>query len=31
LPCLNHACDATTNVMSSLFLKGDGDHHGDDQ
>ena len=31
LPCLNHACDATTNVMSSLFLKGDGDHDGDDQ
>jgi hypothetical protein len=27
LPCLNHACDATTNVMSDLFSapKGDGD------
>jgi len=26
LPCLNHACDATTSVMSSLFANGDGDH-----
>jgi hypothetical protein len=30
LPCLNHACDAGTKVMSSLFSK-DGDHDGDDQ
>lgn len=22
LPCLNHACDATTNVMSDLFKSG---------
>jgi hypothetical protein len=25
LPCLNHACDASVNVMSDLFGKGDGD------
>jgi hypothetical protein len=33
LPCLNHACDAGTAVMSDLFQKGkgDGDHDGDDQ
>ena len=33
LPCLNHACDASTNVMSDLFAGGghnDGDHDGDD-
>jgi hypothetical protein len=28
LPCLNHACDSSTKVMSDLF--GDGDHDGDD-
>jgi hypothetical protein len=22
LPCLNHACDASTNVMSDLFVSG---------
>jgi hypothetical protein len=33
LPCLNHACDASTAVMSDLFDngKGDNDHDGDDQ
>jgi hypothetical protein len=32
LPCLNHACDSSTKVMSDLFAagKGDGDHDGDD-
>jgi len=32
LPCLNHACDSSTNVMSDLFAagRGDHDHHGDD-
>jgi phosphatidylinositol-3-phosphatase len=32
LPCLNHACDATTNVMSDLFAgpNGNRDHDGDD-
>ncbi|HEV1995274.1 MAG TPA: hypothetical protein VGR03_13170, partial [Candidatus Acidoferrum sp.] len=25
LPCLNHACDATTNVIASLFRGGDDD------
>ena len=32
LPCLNHACDSTTKVMSDLFggHKGDNDSHGDD-
>lgn len=30
LPCLNHACDAGTKVMSSLFSK-DNDHDGDDE
>lgn len=28
LPCLNHACDASTKVMSDLF--GEGDHHDND-
>ncbi|HUL34495.1 MAG TPA: alkaline phosphatase family protein [Candidatus Eisenbacteria bacterium] len=28
LPCLNHACDAGTNVMSDLF-GGSGNNHGD--
>jgi phosphatidylinositol-3-phosphatase len=27
LPCLNHACDADTKVMSSLFRGGDDDDH----
>jgi hypothetical protein len=27
LPCLNHACDPTVNVMSDLFGK-DNDHGG---
>lgn len=27
LPCLNHACDAGTNVMSDLFASGEG-HEG---
>ena len=31
LPCLNHACDTSTNVMSDLFAGGDGDHDGDDR
>jgi hypothetical protein len=33
LPCLNHACDSSTAVMSDLFEKGKGDggHNGDDQ
>ncbi len=33
LPCLNHACDAATNVMSDLFAapKGDSDHDADDR
>lgn len=31
LPCLNHACDAGTKVMSKLFDGGDGDHDGDDR
>ncbi len=26
LPCLNHACDANTKVMSDLFAKGDHDN-----
>jgi phosphatidylinositol-3-phosphatase len=26
LPCLNHACDAGTSVMSDLFAKGDRDN-----
>ena len=26
LPCLNHACDAATNVMSDLFAEGNGDN-----
>jgi hypothetical protein len=35
LPCLNHACDSGTGVMSDLFGSGkdhdrDGDHDGDD-
>jgi len=25
LPCLNHACDANTCVMSDLFAEGDRD------
>jgi hypothetical protein len=25
LPCLNHACDANTRVMSDLFLEGNRD------
>jgi hypothetical protein len=29
LPCLNHACDSTTKVMSDLF--NDGDHDSDDE
>jgi phosphatidylinositol-3-phosphatase len=33
LPCLNHACDASTKVMSDLFAgegeRGDGDHDDD--
>ena len=29
LPCLNHACDSSTKVMSDLFA--DGDHDGDDK
>ncbi len=30
LPCLNHACDASEQVMSDLFKSaGDGDHDGD--
>ncbi len=31
LPCLNHACDSDTHVISSLFREGDGDHDGDDK
>lgn len=31
LPCLNHACDSSTNVMSDLFAAGDGDHDADDK
>ncbi len=31
LPCLNHACDAQTKVMSSLFSGPDGDHDADDR
>ena len=35
LPCLNHACDGDTNVMSDLFAAPksghDGDHDGDDR
>lgn len=35
LPCLNHACDASSSVMSDLFAgpgkAGDGDHDGDDR
>jgi phosphatidylinositol-3-phosphatase len=35
LPCLNHACDASTNVMSDLFdgeqSQGDRDHDDGDQ
>jgi len=27
LPCLNHACDTGTNVMSDLFASGEG-HDG---
>ncbi len=33
LPCLNHACDSNTKVMSDLFAAGkdnDGDNDGDD-
>jgi hypothetical protein len=32
LPCLNHACDSSTKVMSDLFAAGKdkGDHGGDD-
>jgi phosphatidylinositol-3-phosphatase len=30
LPCLNHACDAGTNVMSDLFAPGDGRDNSDD-
>jgi len=29
LPCLNHACDSATNVMSDLFARGKGDRNGD--
>ena len=25
LPCLNHACDASTSIMSDLFADGDRD------
>jgi hypothetical protein len=31
LPCLNHACDSSTKVMSDLFAAGEGDHDGDDR
>ncbi len=31
LPCLNHACDASVDVISDLFAPGSGhDHDGDD-
>jgi hypothetical protein len=29
LPCLNHACDAATSVMSDLFAAGKNDHDSD--
>jgi len=29
LPCLNHACDASTKTMSDLFGGDDRDHDGD--
>jgi hypothetical protein len=29
LPCLNHACDSATSVMSDLFAGGKGDRDGD--
>jgi len=29
LPCLNHACDASTAVMTDLFAEGDRDHDHD--
>ena len=31
LPCLNHACDASTNTMTDLFRRGDGDGDHDDK
>jgi hypothetical protein len=31
LPCLNHACDSNTKVISSLFRQGDGGQNGDTQ
>ena len=29
LPCLNHACDSATTVMSDLFAERKGDRDGD--
>jgi hypothetical protein len=30
LPCLNHACDGETQVMSDLFASGEGHDNNDD-